>query len=222
MNLPRMEASLVQSEFSIRRVAPLVLVWIFAIGVGLLLMLRYEFAASELAEAAHMWPADSRLTRDAQRSTLLMFVHPHCPCSGASLSELDRMLARCPRIVNVQVVFWKPPAAADDWTDSKLWKRAQQIGLAQAVWDNGGEETRRFDCRASGETLLYSADGELVFRGGLTASRGHEGGSRGQEALLAYLRDGVRPQQAAPAFGCSLFPKVPPDMPSHPPVRRGS
>jgi hypothetical protein len=52
--------------------------------------------------------------------------------------------------------------------------------------------------------ILYGQQGQLLFYGGLTASRGHEGDSAGIAAIQAIL-DGRQPYVAhADVFGCPL------------------
>src|SRR5713101_1730239 len=38
------------------------------------------------------WPATCRLSLDCNRPTLLMFAHPRCPCTRASLGELELLM----------------------------------------------------------------------------------------------------------------------------------
>jgi hypothetical protein len=73
--------------------------------------------------------------------------------------------------------------------------------------DDGGVEARRFGVKTSGTVLLYSALGRLLFHGGITGSRGHEGDNYGITRLAAALRGGAG-DTAVPVvsrvFGCAL------------------
>ena len=60
------------------------------------------------ASPIHRWPATSQLVRDPGRPTLIMFVHPHCPCSRATLAELDRLLSPRRDRVAVRIVMVRP------------------------------------------------------------------------------------------------------------------
>ena len=41
-------------------------------------------------EAPARWPEASALVRNADGPTLVLFAHPKCPCTDASLAELAR------------------------------------------------------------------------------------------------------------------------------------
>src|SRR5262249_13547366 len=66
-------------------------VWLGSVCAGLAVMLDYENGAGVAATPPARWPAGSRLERVAGRATLVMSVHPHCPCSRASIEELDHI-----------------------------------------------------------------------------------------------------------------------------------
>src|SRR5436190_6315 len=72
--------------------------------------------------------------------------------------------------------------------------------------DVDGEAARRFGAATSGQALLYTADGRLLFSGGITESRGHEGDNAGRSAIAALVL-GAEPTKLAtsPVYGCPLF-----------------
>src|SRR5881394_3410332 len=61
------------------------------------------------------------------RLQLIMFVHPQCPCSRASLAELTEILAEEPSAAAVEIVFVRPPGAGSTWNDTPLWTAATQL-----------------------------------------------------------------------------------------------
>jgi hypothetical protein len=77
------------------------------------------------------------------------------------------------------------------------------------LWDEGGVEARGFAARASGDVLLYSPAGKLLFQGGITGSRGHEGDNYGLSRLADLLAVPAA-ESAIPVtsriFGCELAP----------------
>jgi hypothetical protein len=86
----------------------------------------------------------------------------------------------------------------------QLVNTAQQIPAIEVMIDGGGNEAQAFHATASGEAFLYDAGGHLLFHGGITASRGHEGQNAGREALTALI-DGHWPShRKTPVFGCQL------------------
>jgi hypothetical protein len=52
--------------------------------------------------------------------------------------------------------------------------------------------------------VLYDARGRLLFSGGLTSARGHEGDSFGLRRIRSLLLTGEADRRDAPVFGCSL------------------
>lgn len=72
-----------------------ILVWLGCIAFGFGVLLRYETTPSAAAGAPLAWPPSSVLPRDAHLYSLVMFVHPQCPCTAASLSELNVITSRC-------------------------------------------------------------------------------------------------------------------------------
>lgn len=147
--------------------------------------------------------------------TLVMFVHPRCPCSRASLGELAVLLAQSPQRVNVHVVFLKPAEVDGRWLASDLWRQAELISGVTLDTDEAGTEARRFQSQISGDTVLYAAGGKLLFHGGITAERGHAGDNAGRSTLLALLKNqtfGAGKIPSTPVFGCALFQPATPEI----------
>jgi hypothetical protein len=167
-------------------------------------MLRYELTPAATVAAPRAWPSESKLRLDPARPTMVVFVHPQCPCSRASLNELLRLADEYRGRFLLQIVFVEPHGWNDQWTRSRLWKLAEQIPDATVCTDESATEADRFDATTSGEALVYGSDGSLLFHGGLTASRGHEGGSPGRAAIASILEDRGAQQATSPVFGCAL------------------
>jgi hypothetical protein len=75
--------------------------------------------------------------------------------------------------------------------------------------DPGGSLAQRFGARTSGQTLLYSADGRLLFAGGITPLRAHEGDSTGRRRILELVRAGSTDRAESAVYGCSLEDEEP-------------
>ena len=71
--------------------------------------------------------------------------------------------------------------------------------------DADGREAKRFGVETSGQTLLYDANGRLIFSGGITGSRGHVGENAGELALISLINGGQAERNATSVFGCPLF-----------------
>jgi len=119
------------------------------------------------------WPAETTIKPLKYRPRLLVFVHPQCPCSGATIHELALVMARCQNRVDADVLFLAPSSATRDWVQSGLWRDAAAIPGVRAAADKNSVEAERFGALTSGQSLLYDARDRLLFRGGITPSRGH-------------------------------------------------
>jgi hypothetical protein len=187
----------------------LVVAWVSVLGAGASKLWRYENTAGAGAVAPRVWPADSGVARDARLPTLVMLVHPQCPCSRASIGELARLMAHCEGRVRAAVLFVRPEGAAAGWEKSGLWADAAAIPGVTVLTDDQGRESQRFGAATSGQALLYGADGRLLFAGGITESRGHSGDNAGESAIQAMVLSPAlqgRPEEAVtPVYGCPLF-----------------
>ena len=181
------------------------LVWFGLVGTGLSYLWNYENKPGIAAVAPKHWPAESLIHLAKDRATLIMLAHPQCPCTRASIGELAAIMAHCQGRLNAYVLFIKPEGFTEDWEKTDLWQSASQIPDVQVISDPSGEEARRFDAVTSGQTLLYDLDGELVFRGGITASRGHSGDNAGRSAIVSIINHEIPDTTDTHVFGCPLF-----------------
>jgi hypothetical protein len=113
-------------------------------------------------------------------------------------------MSRVPEGLVGYVVVVRPPGVPEHWDDTALRDRAASIPGIRVVTDEAGLEATRFRAAVSGLTLLYDAQGQLRFAGGITQSRGHEGDSFGGRRILAVLAGEAADRQDAPVFGCAL------------------
>lgn len=178
--------------------------WLVLILGAMAFFTRYTEKPGEAASAPAVWPKETALQATPGQATLVLLAHPLCPCTRATLAELARLLARVPGRVSTHVVFIRPVGASADWEKSDLWDLARAIPGVQVAVDPGGAEATRFGGATSGEALLYGSDGRLLFSGGITASRGHEGENPGAERIVSLLTTGSAELATSPVFGCPL------------------
>jgi hypothetical protein len=133
-----------------------------------------------------------------------MLAHPNCPCTRASLAELEILLAKLQGKLSAFVVFSKPEAGMAEVQRSELWKKAAAMPDVSVVYDGQGVETRKFGGQVSGQTMLYDPAGRLVFSGGITSARGHQGDNTGMDAVISLVRGDAGAPGRTPVFGCSL------------------
>ena len=180
------------------------ILWAAAVATGMAILIDYATAPGAHGSSPSGWPGPSRVPPPAGRPVLLMIAHPHCPCTRASLSELARLLARCPDCADVFVLMARPAGVPEDWPMTDLWRAAAGIPGVRVLVDEDGAESRLFDARVSGHTLLYDARGRLAFSGGITGARGHQGDNAGSAAVAAILEHHPARDHDAPVFGCAL------------------
>jgi hypothetical protein len=178
--------------------------WLAALAFGGRTLFKYETTPGSVGPVSSSWPAVSLVARQTDKPTLLMFAHPHCPCTRASIGELAQIMAHALGKVNAYVLFVKPPNAGPDWDDTDLRASAAAIPGVTVVTDENGKEAARFGAETSGHTLVFDSNGALLFTGGITASRGHAGNNAGESAVLAAIAQKPLERGRTPVFGCSL------------------
>ena len=179
--------------------------WLASAVGGLYITWAYENGPGVAATAGPQWPGDTSLIAAKDRPTLVFLAHPQCTCTSASLGELAEALARAKQLPKTYVVFLKPSSMPDGWEKTELWHAAESLPNATIVRDEDGREAERFGSVTSGTTLLYGANGALLFNGGITASRGHAGDNAGRASIVDLLNHFSPVTTATNVFGCSLF-----------------
>ena len=187
----------------------LVIVWSIAIATGSYVLWNHAFTPDAEPQAVSHWPVATRLPRQNNHYTLVLFAHPHCPCTRSTVRELERLLPTIGESCDLLLVFVEPPGRGEAWAHTDLWRSALAIPNARVIVDRDGREAQRFCARTSGLTLLFDPAGDCVFRGGITAARGHEGESLGLTAFVNALH-GVHQTKYTSVFGCPLFTPGPP------------
>ena len=178
--------------------------WLGAVGAGLRVLYEYENRPGPSAGVISAWPAASRVRLNPSGPTIIMFAHPWCPCSRASMGELESIMARVQGQVSAYVLFAKPQDSSEEWEKTSLWRNAAAIPRVTVLGDPGGHEAIRFGGQVSGHVLLFDSRGRLLFSGGITGARGHSGDNAGRRAILALVA-GQEPARAqTPVFGCHL------------------
>jgi hypothetical protein len=178
--------------------------WAVAIAAGVVILQAYAASPGASGRAVPDWPQDSGIPLDGRRPTLLLFLHPACPCSRASVDELDELLRLCRDRVRAYVVCLRSPSL--DGQGEHALDRLSGTGEGITFRDDdGGVLARRFGVLTSGHVLLYDAHGRLLFNGGITPARGHGGDNLGRSAVVAGILGARLERATAPVFGCPLF-----------------
>ena len=184
------------------------LLWVAAAAGGTAYIFLYESRPAAVTQVAQAWPDAVGLARNDHGFSLVIAVHPKCSCTRASVAELNKLMLGWDGQVRAIALVTKPFEVADLWSETDVSARLREIPHVNVVRDPGGAKSAAFGARSSGQTLLYDADGALVFAGGITAFRGHEGPSLGGETLKQIVAGQVAPDRHTKVFGCSLENEV--------------
>ena len=185
--------------------------WGVTVCAGIGMLADYEARPGDAAPSPDKWPTMSRIVRATGQSHLVMFAHPRCPCTRASIGELAVVMSQCQGRLAADVLFLKSAEFEREWTQSDLWRSATSIPGVTVALDESGAEAQQFGAITSGHVVLYDGDGRLLFSGGITGSRGHFGDNYGRSTIVALVRDGASqsPTRRYPAecavYGCRLF-----------------
>jgi hypothetical protein len=179
-------------------------IWLGTAVGGLTGLALHSLTSGAEAQAPHDWPAESGLHLDADLPTLVMIVHPHCPCSRASLAELNSLMTRLQGRVVAHVLLSTPEGFDEAWAEGPLWQLARIIPDTEVRVDVDGVRADMFGAKTSGQTYLFSAQGELLFSGGITPSRGHQGNSVGRQRIIALVTAGTAERHVSAVFGCPI------------------
>lgn len=178
------------------------LTWCMITGVCLHALFVHAYEPAAVHAVRNGWPASSAIERPSARRQVVLFAHPACPCTAASLQKLAEIVERLPGI-DATVVFVTrglPPALGTGGTAVRVARELPQI---QIVFD-AHREAEAFQATVSGEAFAFHPDGSLLFHGGLTAGRGHAGDSESARQLEAALRGDERAVRECPVYGCRL------------------
>lgn len=172
----------------------LVCSWISLVALGT--------ARLELFAATPGSSASGESTSAGRRFHLYVFFHPLCECSVASVAELHRLVEHVDGRLDVTAVIDLAGLNPDKGASLK-----RRLGDAHGIaveTDPDGTKTASFGAKTSGQALLYDPQGNLVFSGGITAARAHEGDNDGEAAIIDIVNRKKVKTRSTPVFGCAL------------------
>ncbi|MBX3404089.1 MAG: hypothetical protein KF699_11825 [Phycisphaeraceae bacterium] len=182
----------------------LVCAWLGSIAAGIGTMARFDWTPGSAGPAPRTWPPACAIKHDFNRPTLVVAIHPRCPCSAATLTQVEALAERHAAECRLIVLMLAPSVDDPAWTNAPAWRAARSIAGVEVVADALGGIAGAFGARTSGHAVLFGRDGRLMFSGGLTLSRAHEGVGPGAAAVDVLIRGGEA-ANSAPVFGCALF-----------------
>ncbi len=181
------------------------LLWLLSAAAGFGVLAKYQSTEGPVGKTPQGWPKGAQVVLDQRQDTLIMFAHPQCPCTRASIEELNRLMAKSHGQLVAQVYFFRPHDFQGDWVKTDLWRSAAAIPGVSVHEDIDGAQARLFGAETSGNVLLYDTRAQLLFNGGITGSRGHAGDNTGEDTILSLVSGEVVSLKQTPVYGCSLL-----------------
>ena len=181
--------------------------WLAACFGGSAVLLHYSITPGDTGKAASQWPVSSSLKPYPGKDTLVLFAHPHCPCTRASLVELNILMQKLGGKLGAYVLVLKPEGLPEGWEKTDILISAQRIPGVQTLSDQGGTEAARFGAATSGQGMLFDESGHLLFNGGITQGRGHIGENEGFRRIASLVQTGRSDKNSSLVFGCALAAK---------------
>lgn len=194
-----------------RMIAAVATLWLVMSACGFALLYAYAFTPGPVdagGMSIHEWPESTSIPRAPGRWSLLMFLHPRCSCSRASLSELTRLVTTAGDALDVSVLLMSAEGM-NSVADCQFLHTVRQFKSIRILTDPDGREADRFGARTSGYVVLFDPGGHRAFAGGITIARGHAGDSPGRAAILQAIASELPAfPVAVPVFGCRLKSEV--------------
>lgn len=185
--------------------ATLIMAWGIAVILGLELLWQFQSTpGSKTGGENPAWPRGTSIQASSDGLTLVMFVHPRCPCTVASVGELRRITGGLSQTPHLHLIVLQPLEHDEHWQNNDLVNQARQLPQADVHWDQGGKIAQLFGAKTSGQVLLFNPQGQCLYRGGITGLRGQEGPSREGDVLYGCIASGRQADHDYPVFGCAL------------------
>jgi hypothetical protein len=150
----------------------------------------YESRPGQAAQPPAHYPEAGPLPR------LMMFLHPRCPCSRASLEAFRPFQSSR---AHLEIIISGPVQLAQP---EYICGLRAAFDRCEVSLDSDGRRRELYRVWTSGQVVGYDERGDLGFCGGLTSGRGQTGPSSEQDRLKAWLL-GERVTDS-PVFGCPL------------------
>ncbi len=193
-----------ESNYSNIKTTVVMLAWASVLAVGMTMLHAHGARPGDPGSRRGRWPIDSTISRVADWPIILVFLDPRCPCARATIAELEIILASSGNQAMTRIVLVGSPEQGAAWVDDGTWANLVKLPGVELLRDDQGLEAKRFGVATSGQVLVFHHDGELVFQGGITPSRGHQGANYGREAVIGLILGEKVSVSSFPVFGCPL------------------
>ncbi len=195
-----------KSQNRINQLHVITLFWVGLVIAGFWMVINYQVKPGAMAI-----PEENVVSFDDPNSSwhLIAFLHPECTCSRATLEELNILQKRLGNLVSIRI-FISSPFSLDETKESEIYRLATRSHDWSVDIDLEAVLATQMLAYTSGICYLYSPNEELIFAGGITASRGHSGPAAGQEIISAAVRgdqQAIGQLKQYPVYGCGIQDK---------------
>ncbi len=181
-----------------------VVAWGLLVGAGMSVLHARAARPGDAGSRPMQWPVESPLPLASDRPTLLVFLDLKCPCARATMAELEMILTRCGGRAVARILVEGTESGAATWANDRALANLARFPGVNARLDAKGIESNRFGIATSGHVLLFRPDGRLIYQGGVTGARGHEGANYGRDAVISLILGDEPGVRTFPVFGCPL------------------
>lgn len=174
------------------------IIWIVAVGAAGVTLHRFEITPAEKRAATK--PKDV-----SRANTLLLFAHPKCPCTSATLKNLELIHQAHPE-TQTEIMLVIPAGAPADFEDGPTSSWQASHSWARLSLDPKGALATAAGATTSGHVIYYDANGDTQFSGGITRARAVAGEATALRSLLASI-GGSKTSNLSQhdVFGCPLL-----------------
>lgn len=185
-------------------------IWLIVVCSGIFYLIEYSYTTNSHAELGNQqWPSTSTIENAAGQNHILIFLHPKCSCSHATLNELQKITSFANTDnTSISTIFYRPNSQSNEWTYTKLWAEAGTIPGATRLIDIDGTESKLFGATTSGHVIFFDAKGVRRYNGGITSARAHEGDNLGATSLKKLIQGRQINHLRLPVFGCQLCEEI--------------
>lgn len=182
-------------------------VWVVMVAFGFSVLTIYSLTAGptgvESLAGTYKPPTAESLTLDRPWQ-LVIGLHPKCPCSSSSVAELKKLMELNSDRMRCRALVFVPNKVSRDWAETPSVAALRAIPGVLTEFDYGGEELQKAGILTSGGTILFDRSDKILFHGGITPSRGHEGPNLGSDSITAIVEGRPSPTTVTPIFGCRI------------------
>lgn len=136
--------------------------------------------------------------------SIVMALHPTCPCTRSSLAELERLLETESTTSQCVFLVALPSDKSMSWIDTDTTMLAKGLPNSRIIVDVDAKLATQLGIENSGGILVVQPNGTVSFSGGITSGRTCTQENPGSVAVASLIRGEAVQAITTPTFGCPL------------------